>query len=252
MFSKSRNICMVMPGWQNCLWSLARQARSSMRISFHGWCSMMLRRSRRMHERTTILWPSQDIMQRQSLGSVVYLKLLPVPNAIQSYTTFDKSWKWVTASTPTSVLTVLIITDLKPQFMAYLTRRSIRVSASSCEHGCSPSVFWSSLELTTPFNRVDAMPMSPVSMTAESLLVSRHPTRSDFSPVSISQMLEDISDFRPWRTPGCRLLWKPNSWISHGIYTWRTVWNFQRGQIEGQEHAIECLVIPSFLGTRQN
>ena len=162
--------CMVMPGWQNCLWSLARQARSSVRISFHGWCSMMLRRSRRMHERTTLLWPSQDIIQMQSHGSVVYLKLLPVPNAIQSYTMFDKSWKWVTASTTISVSTVLIITDLKPQFMASLTWRSIRVPASSCEHGCSPSVFWSSLELTTPFNRVDAMTMSPVPMTAESLL----------------------------------------------------------------------------------
>ena len=52
-----------------CLWSLAMQARSSMRIYFHGWWSMMLRRSRWMHERTTIRWPSEDIMQRQSRGS---------------------------------------------------------------------------------------------------------------------------------------------------------------------------------------
>ncbi len=60
---------MSMRGWQNCLWSLAMQARSSMRISFHGWWSMALRRSRWMHERTTLPWPSEDIVQRQSHGS---------------------------------------------------------------------------------------------------------------------------------------------------------------------------------------
>ena len=53
----------------NCLWPLARQARSSMQISFHGCWSMMLRRSRWMHERTTIIWPSEDIVQRQSHGT---------------------------------------------------------------------------------------------------------------------------------------------------------------------------------------
>ena len=32
-------------------------------------------------------------------------------------------------------------------------------------------------------------------------------------------------------------------------YTWGTVWNFKQGQIEGQEHASECLAMPSFQGT---
>ena len=59
---------MAMAGWQNWLWSLAMQARPSMRISFHGWRSIMLRRSRWMPERTTILRPSENIV-RQSHGS---------------------------------------------------------------------------------------------------------------------------------------------------------------------------------------
>ena len=60
------------------------------------------------------------------------LKSLLVPNSIQSCSMFGKPWKWAM----TSLSTVLIITDLKPQFMASLTWRSIRVSASSCRHGC--------------------------------------------------------------------------------------------------------------------
>ena len=61
---------MAMPGWQNWLWSLVMQARSSMWISFHGWWSIMLRRSRWMRERITILWPSEDVVQLgQSQGS---------------------------------------------------------------------------------------------------------------------------------------------------------------------------------------
>ena len=43
-----------------------------------------------------------------------------------------KPWKWATA------------TDFKPQFMGSLTWRSIRMYASSCEHGWIPSVFWHS------------------------------------------------------------------------------------------------------------
>ena len=54
---------MAMTGWQNWLWSLAMQARPSMRISFHGWRSIMLRRSRWMPERTTILRPSENIVR---------------------------------------------------------------------------------------------------------------------------------------------------------------------------------------------
>ena len=38
-----------------------------------------------------------------------------------------------------------------------LTWRVIRVSASSCEHGWSPTVFWPYLELTTPSNMVNMM-----------------------------------------------------------------------------------------------
>ena len=71
-----------------------------------------------------------------------------------------KPWKWATASTTTSVSTVLIITDLKPQFMASLTWRSIRVPASSCEHDWSPPVFWPYLDLTIPSIRVDTMTLS--------------------------------------------------------------------------------------------
>ena len=147
----------------NWLWSLAMQARSSMRISFHGRWSIMLRRSRWMHERTTILWPSEDIVQRQSDRSgSVYLKSLPVPNAIQSCSTFGKPWKWATASRTTSASTVLVITDLKPEFMVSFICRSIRVSASSCELVWSLSVFWPSLELTTPSNRVNTMTLCPM------------------------------------------------------------------------------------------
>ena len=51
----------------------------------------------------------------------MYLKSLLVPNSIHSGSMFGKPWKWAT----TSVSTVLIITDLKPRFMA-----------SSCKHGC--------------------------------------------------------------------------------------------------------------------
>ena len=55
-----------------------------------------------------------------------------------------KPWKWATATTTTSVPTVLMVTDFKPQFMGSLTWRSIRMYASSCEHGWSPSVLWHS------------------------------------------------------------------------------------------------------------
>ena len=94
----------------------------------------------------------------------MYLKSLPVPNDIQSCSVFGKPWKWATASATTSVSTVLIITDLKPQFMASLTWRSIQVSAVSCEHGLSQSVFWPSLEITTPTDSADTMTLSHVSL----------------------------------------------------------------------------------------
>ena len=55
-----------------------------------------------------------------------------------------KPWKWATPATTTSVPTVLMVTDFKPQFIGSLTWRSIRMYASSCEHGWSPSVFWHS------------------------------------------------------------------------------------------------------------
>ena len=55
-----------------------------------------------------------------------------------------KPLKWATAITTTSVPTVLMVTAFKPHFMGYLTWRSIRMYASSCEHGWCPSVFWHS------------------------------------------------------------------------------------------------------------
>ena len=248
-----------------------------------------------------------------------------------------KPWKWATATTTTSVPTVLMVTDFKPQFMGSLTWRSIRMYASSCEHGWSPSVFWHScprnrksssschhfirslffqfpgslawldtrLRLPVPLFALVAsfrlsfmytsqtrstrwvypipkthvgwirpfpirrrfsnprlekyaqhhpgllLPHEGILVTAESPWVSRNPTRSD-PPVSVSQMktvLEDISDFRAWNTSWYQFLWKPNTWILSGMYTWRTVWNFKQGQTEGQEHASECLAMPSFQRT---
>ena len=95
----------------------------------------------------------------------MYLKSLPLLNAIQSCSMFGKPRnEQCSANTTASVSTVLIITDLKPQFMASLTRISIRVSASSHEPGWSPSVFWPSLELTTLSNRANTMTLSHVSL----------------------------------------------------------------------------------------
>ena len=248
-----------------------------------------------------------------------------------------KPWKWATATTTTSVPTVLMVTDFKPQFMGSLTRRSIRMYASSCEHGWSPSVFWHSCPrnrksssschhfvkslffqfpgslawldtrlrvpvLYLPSLQVSDCPscihprrdprvgltqfqkhtwdeydlflfgkgfrfpvwrnmhntiqdcyfhMQGILVTAES-----HESRGiqlDLTPpVSVSQMktvLEDISDFRAWNTSWYQFLWKPNTWILSGMYTWRTVWNFKQGQTDGQEHASECLPMLSFQGT---
>ena len=98
----------------------------------------------------------------------MYLKSFLVPNAIQNSSSFEKSWKWATASTTTSVSTVLIITDLKPEFMASWMWRSIQVSASSCEQGWSPSVFWSILKLTTESITVEMITLSPVSLETHS------------------------------------------------------------------------------------
>ena len=231
-----------------------------------------------------------------------------------------KPWKWATATTTTSVPTVLMVTDFKPQFMGYLTWRSIRMYTSSCEHGWSPSVFWHSCHRfvrslffqfpgslawldtrlrgpvplfalvasfrlsfmytsqtrstrwvyplpTThagwirPFHirrrfsihRLEkyAQHMQGILVTAESLWVSRNPTRSD-PPVSVSQMktvLEDIPDFPAWNTSWYQFLWTPNTWILSGMYSWRTVWNFKQGQPEGQEYASDCLAMPSFQWT---
>ena len=55
-----------------------------------------------------------------------------------------KPCKWATATTTISVPAVLMVTDFKLQFMGSLTRRSIRLYASSCEHGWSPPLFWHS------------------------------------------------------------------------------------------------------------
>ena len=129
-----------------------------MRISFHGWRSNMLRRSRWMPERTTILRPSEKIVR----GNLV-----------------DQDVSEILTSSESRVAPSLVNPGNKQQlaqrylyqlFLSSptLTCTSIWVSASSCEHVWSPSVFWPSLELTTLSNRVDTMTLSHVSMETRS------------------------------------------------------------------------------------
>ena len=68
----------------------------------------------------------------------MYLKSLPVTNAIQSCSTFGKPWKWATASTTTSVSTVLITNDLKPESKLGMARHS---PACSCPSVCPRLMF---------------------------------------------------------------------------------------------------------------
>ena len=136
-------------------------------------------------------------------------------------------------------------------------RRDPRVGFSQFQkniHGMNTTSAYSSKVFDTMFEEICTTPsMTVIStcevfVTAESLLVSIW-FHTCFSFPDKKTVLEDIYYFRAWKTPGCHLLWKPNAWISPAMYTWRTLWNFKRGQTEGQEHASECLAMPSFQGT---
>ena len=85
-------------------------------------------------KKNPIIWPFEDIVHRQYHGSGCIWNIYQFRMLSRVSSMFGKPWKWAVASTTTYVPTVLIITDLNPQFMAYLTWRSIQVSASSCQH----------------------------------------------------------------------------------------------------------------------
>ena len=135
---------------------------------------------------------------------------------------------------------------------------ALGLPSSKNTHGMNTTFSYSAKVFDSPFGEICTTPSRTVTSTCRvfswqlNLPESRGIKLDLAPPGSVSQMktvLEDISDFRAWNTSWYQFLWKPNTWILSGMYTWRTVWNFKQWQTEGQEHASECLAMPSFQGT---
>ena len=107
------------------------------------------------YERTTFFWQIDDILQRQSYGS----GCIWTPYQFRMLSTVDECL--VNPGNEQQL-------EQRHLYRLFLSSPSsnrsswgLRVSASSCEHGWSPTVFWPSLELTTPSNRVNMMTCLP-------------------------------------------------------------------------------------------